>query len=184
MTTTSLSRIYSTFLLRSFCRMSEKNDHAIVLINLYEENVNKPKRKKVLDGMLNHTDGHILAKCVFRRADSSVFLSARNELMPTRDGDENGPYDSILAPADCRKILRSLGYDDYVTTLLKDELECQYLRDADSLSSIPRIISEREKIRNGTAVSKFKTEEQRLSGVKIGTEWVRKNHLISFKYFF
>ena len=60
-------------------RMSEKKDFATELINLYEKNVNEPNRKKVLDGMLSHPSGHILAMCVFQRADSSVFLSARNQ---------------------------------------------------------------------------------------------------------
>ena len=156
--------------------MSEKKDLMTELYNLYEKNVNEPNRKKVLDGMLSHPSGHILAQCVFQRADSSVFHSARNQLLPKNNERENGAYDSLLAPAYCKSILRKFGYEDYVINLLKDEFERKNGRRPRSLSEIASIINEREKIKNGTAVAKFEAtfEEEFFYPyqIRIGSEWV------------
>jgi len=155
--------------------MSEKKDLMTELYNLYEKNVNEPNRKKVLDGMQSHPSGHILAQCVFQRADSSVFHSAQNQLLP-KNGQENGAYDSLLAPAHCKSILRKFEYEDYVINLLKDEFERKNGRHPRSLSEIASIINEREKIKNGTAVAKFEAtfEEEFFYPyqIRIGSEWI------------
>ena len=152
--------------------MNEKKDLAIELFNLYEKNVNEPNRKKVLDGMLNHPSGHILAQCVFDRVDSSVF-----KLISKSEKVENGTYDSILDPAYCKRILRKFGYNDYVITFLKDGFKREHGRDPGSLSAIVRIIKEREEIKNQTATPKFEATFQEnledLLDVTIGSEWVR-----------
>ena len=155
--------------------MSEKKDLMTELYNFYEKNVNEPNRKKVLDGMLSHPSGHILAQCVFQRADSSVFHSARNQLLPKNNERENGAYDSLLAPAYCKSILRKFGEEDYVFSFLKDEFERKNERDPGSLSEIARIIKEREEIKHGTAVAKYQaTFEQEVhpDEIVIGSEWV------------
>ena len=155
---------------------------ATEIINLYDKKVNEPKRKKVLDGILSHSSGHILAKCVFERIESSNFLAARNLLLPENEGDEYGPYDSILEPGYCKSILRSLGSADYVINLLRDEFKRKYERDVDSLSDIARIVTEREEIKYETAVPKVILEmDAYYPTVKIGSEWVRQNHVISIK---
>ena len=157
-------------------RMSEKKDFATELINLYEKNVNEPNRKKVLDGMLSHPSGHILAQCVFQRADSSVFHSARNQLLPKNNERENGAYDSLLAPAYCKSILRKFGDEDYVISLLKEEFERKNERHLCSLSEIASVIKEREKIKDRKAVPKYQTafegENDYPAAIKIGSEWV------------
>ena len=155
------------------------------LINLYDQNKNEPQRKKVLDGILKHPCGNILARCIFERLDSSFFLAARNLLIPKNDGDEYGPYDSILEPAYCKSILRSLGSTDYVINLLRDEFKRKYERDVDSLSDIARIVTEREDIKNETAEPKVILEmDEDYPNVKIGSEWVRKSHVICIKNIF
>ena len=145
-------------------------------INFVSYIENEPNRKKVLDEMLNHPSGHILAQCVFDRVDSSVFLSARNQLIPKSDKDKIGKYDSLLAPAHCKRILRNFGYKDYVMRLLKDEFKRKYERDPNSLSEIARIVKEREEIKNQTATPKFEaTFQEELydpSNVIVGSEWV------------
>jgi hypothetical protein len=152
------------------------------MIDLYDRNVNEPKRKEVLDAILKHSSGHVIAKCVFTRIHTSNFLAARNLLMPKNEGDEYGPYDSILEPADCKSILRSLGSDDYVINLLRDQFKRKYKRDVDSLSDIARIVTEREEIKNETAVPKVILPlEAYWPFVKIGSEWVRQIHVISIK---
>jgi len=153
---------------------------AIELINLYDERVNKPKRKKVLDGILNHSSGNILAKCVFERLDISHFLAARNLLITKNDGDEYGPYDSILEPVYCKSILRSLGSTDYVIKLLRDEYNRKYERDVDSLSDIARIVTEREEISNETAIPKVILKmDAYYPSVKIGSEWIISDTMIN-----
>ncbi|CBY24053.1 unnamed protein product [Oikopleura dioica] len=151
--------------------MNEKKDLAIELFNLYEKNVNEPNRKKVLDGMLNHPSGHILAQCVFDRVDSSVF-----KLISKSEKVENGTYDSILDPAYCKRILRKFGYNDYVITFLKDGFKREHGRDPGSLSEIVKIIKEREEIKNQTATPKFVATFQEnledLLDVRIGSEWI------------
>ena len=163
-------------------RLMQVQNREMELFNLYDKNVNEPNRKKVLDAMLNHPSGHILAECVFSRADWTVFVLAQNLLKPENKSDENGEYDALLSPAYCRSILRTLGYDDFVTTLLKDEFKREYGREPESLSSIPRIIDRREKIRKELAEPKFETffEDFKgdLSRLKIGSEWVRECHFI------
>lgn len=164
-------------------RLMEVRNREMELSDLYDKKVREPNRKKVLDAMLNHPSGHILAECVFSRADWTVFVLARNQLEPSEyNSEENGEYDALLAPAYCRSILRSLGYDDFVTILLIDELKRKYQREPDSLSSIPRIIAEREKIRKELTEPKFETffedSDGDLSWLKIGSEWVRERHLI------
>ncbi|CBY13208.1 unnamed protein product [Oikopleura dioica] len=145
-------------------------------INFVSYIENEPNRKKVLDEMLNHPSGHILAQCVFDRVDSSVFLSARNQLIPKSDKDKIGKYDSLLAPAHCKRILRNFGYKDYVMRLLKDEFKRKYERDPNSLSEIARIVKEREEIKNQTATPKFEaTFQEELydpSNVIVGSEWI------------
>ena len=154
---------------------------ATELINLYDKNVNEPKRKKILDGILKHPSGNILAKCVFERLDSSAFLAVRNLLMAKNDGDEYGPYDSILEPAYCKRILKSFGSSDYVFNLLRDEFNRKYERDVDSLSDIARIVTEREEINNESAVPKVILKmDAYYPNVKIGSEWVRQMGLFLF----
>ncbi|CBY31236.1 unnamed protein product, partial [Oikopleura dioica] len=163
--------------------MNEKKDLAIELFNLYEKNVNEPNRKKVLDGMLNHPSGHILAQCVFDRVDSSVFIAARNQLISKSEKVENGTYDSILDPAYCKRILKKFGYNDYVITFLKDGFKRENGRDPGSLSEIVRIIKEREEIKNQTAIPKFEATFQEnleeLFEVTIGSEWIISNVAIN-----
>jgi len=150
------------------------------LINLYDQNKNEPQRKKVLDGILKHPCGNILARCIFERLDSSFFLAARNLLIPKNDGDEYGPYDSILEPEYCKSILRSLGSTDYVINLLRDEFKRKYERDVDSLSDIARIVTEREDIKNETAEPKVILEmDEDYPNVKIGSEWIISETMIN-----
>ncbi|CBY12457.1 unnamed protein product [Oikopleura dioica] len=108
--------------------------------------------------------------------DLSVFLSARNQLIPKSDKDKNGKYDSLLAPAHCKRILRNFGYKDYVMLLLKDGFKRKYERDPNSLSEIARIFKEREEIKDQTATPKFKaTFQEELddpSDVIVGSEWI------------
>ena len=169
------SKLFIKILTLLLYRMSVKKDLMTELYNLFEKNVNEPNRKNILDGMLSHPSGHILAQCVFQRADSSVFHSAQNQLLP-KNGQENGAYDSLLAPAHCKSILRKFEYEDYVINLLKDEFERKNGRHPRSLSEIASIINEREKIKNGTAVAKFQaTFEEEIDfsyEIVIGSEWV------------
>ena len=157
--------------------------------NFLDEKVNGAKRKKVLEGMMNHSFGHVLARCIFSRLDPSDFYSARKQLLPENDGDEYGPYDHLLEPADCKRILRSFESDDYVMKLLTDDFCRKHERSPDSLSDIARIINHREDIRNGTAVPRatfqmLKADARLPPRVRIGSEWVWTRPVFSIKNIF
>ena len=170
-------------------RMNGDRDRVKELVDLYETNVNEKKRKEVLDGMLNHPDGHVLAEEVFRRADCSVFLSARNQLIPNHDFYQDGEYDSILDPAHCKSILTNFGSDDYVFNLLRVEFNQKRRRDPCSLSDIARIVDERNRIKREIAAPRYEATlpawvYHEKNGLKIGSKWVRTKHYKSLLHTF
>ena len=175
------------------------------LVDLYEKNVNEKKRKEILDGMLAHPCGHTLAELIFRQAHYSVFVFAQNQFLSTINIDqsllfrcfqnsfwrfcsfgrvratelenETFMYDSILAPAHCKSILRYLGSDDYVVNFLRNEFNHKFGRDPCCLSDIAQIMDERHQIQKETAIPRFEVsipiESFAYCIIKIGCEWVR-----------
>ena len=169
-------------------RMSGNRDLVKELVDLYEKNVNERKRKEILDGMLAHPFGHVLAEVIFRRAHSSVFISARNQFLSTINSDQSSSlrcfqnafwqfwsfgraratdpenetymYDTILTPAHCKNILRSIGSDDYVVKFLRDKFNHKFGRDPCCLSDIARIMDERHQIQKETAIPRFEVQYQ------------------------
>ena len=141
----------------------------------FEKIVNAPKREKTLTAISNHPEANELARLVFERADESVFSTAKNQLLSTDDADEYGPFDHLLEPWHCQRMLKLMAKDDYVVNILKENFRLEHDRLPDRLSDIARIASDREEIKKESSLAKrrrvFKIKDF-VSKIKIGSEWI------------
>lgn len=87
-----------------------------------EQAQKEDRQRKVMDGIAQHPERHILAPLIFNRMPANGFVDALNVLAP-RDGQPN--YDDLLPFYDCRKILAKFGEED--PTLNSIRARCKVL---------------------------------------------------------
>ncbi|CAG5111599.1 Oidioi.mRNA.OKI2018_I69.chr2.g5888.t1.cds [Oikopleura dioica] len=142
------------------------------LYELFEKNVNIPKREETLNAISSHSKRDELARLVFERADGNVFAFAKNQLLPANDADEYGPFDHLLEAGHCMRILKMMAKEDYVINLLKDDFRAEHGREPNSLSDIARIFAEREYITKESSLAKRRAVFQTDGTAKIGSTWI------------